>query len=52
LRQFIDALSPHQTCVLDLAYEPLRLEGNAPLDAAQEARVWQLWSPNKALGLP
>lgn len=35
-------------CVLDCAYHPLRLEGPAPgpLDA-----VWQLWTPNKALGL-
>jgi len=35
-------------CVLDCAYHPLRLEGPAPgpLDA-----VWQMWTPNKALGL-
>ncbi|MDQ0590824.1 aminotransferase class I/II-fold pyridoxal phosphate-dependent enzyme [Variovorax paradoxus] len=38
-------------CVLDLAYEPLRLEGGASLDAAQRNRVWQLWTPNKAMGL-
>jgi histidinol-phosphate aminotransferase len=37
--------------VLDLAYEPLRLEGRIALDAAQCQRVWQLWTPNKALGL-
>ena len=39
------------TCVLDMAYEPLRLEGQASLDAAQRNRVWQLWTPNKAMGL-
>ncbi|MDH6594625.1 histidinol-phosphate/aromatic aminotransferase/cobyric acid decarboxylase-like protein [Variovorax sp. TBS-050B] len=38
-------------CVLDLAYEPLRLEGACSLDAAQRDRVWQLWTPNKAMGL-
>jgi len=38
-------------CVLDLAYEPLRLEGAASLDAAERNRVWQLWTPNKAMGL-
>ena len=39
------------TCVLDMAYEPLRLEGRASLDTAQRNRVWQLWTPNKAMGL-
>ncbi|QNK67874.1 aminotransferase class I/II-fold pyridoxal phosphate-dependent enzyme [Variovorax sp. PAMC26660] len=38
-------------CVLDMAYEPLRLEGRASLDATQRDRVWQLWTPNKAMGL-
>lgn len=47
----IDALPASTTCVLDLAYEPLRLEGALGLDAAQRDRVWQLWTPNKALGL-
>jgi histidinol-phosphate aminotransferase len=37
--------------VLDRAYAPLRLEGAPSLDARQLARVWQLWSPNKSLGL-
>ena len=37
--------------VLDRAYEPLRLAGRCRLDAAALNRVWQLWSPNKALGL-
>jgi histidinol-phosphate aminotransferase len=37
--------------VLDCAYAPLRLEGEATLTEAQRAQVWQLWTPNKALGL-
>jgi histidinol-phosphate aminotransferase len=37
--------------VLDRAYEPLRLSGAAALTAGQLAQVWQLWTPNKALGL-
>ena len=39
------------TCVLDRAYEPLRLDGGLALTAAQLQKVWQLWTPNKALGL-
>lgn len=38
-------------CVLDSAYEPLRLSGTPSLTPAQAKRVWQLWTPNKALGL-
>lgn len=37
--------------VLDRAYEPLRLSGHGSLGAEALDRVWQLWSPNKALGL-
>ena len=37
--------------VLDRAYEPLRLTGIPSLNEAQLAHVWQLWTPNKALGL-
>ncbi|MCJ0762944.1 aminotransferase class I/II-fold pyridoxal phosphate-dependent enzyme [Variovorax terrae] len=37
--------------VLDRAYEPLRLQGAPALDEAGLRRVWQLWTPNKALGL-
>ena len=33
--------------VLDLAYAPLRLQG----ERADPGEAWQLWSPNKALGL-
>lgn len=37
--------------VLDCAYQPLRLQGKLGLNAAQLDRVWQMWTPNKALGL-
>ncbi|MES2362475.1 MAG: aminotransferase class I/II-fold pyridoxal phosphate-dependent enzyme [Pseudomonadota bacterium] len=37
--------------VLDRAYEPLRLGGAATLTHTQLQGVWQLWTPNKALGL-
>jgi len=40
-----------RTVVLDRAYAPMRLHGRSALDAAQLDQVWQLWSPNKALGL-
>ncbi len=38
-------------CVLDRAYEPLRLDGEPSLDPEALQHVWQLWTPNKALGL-
>jgi histidinol-phosphate aminotransferase len=38
-------------CVLDRAYEPLRLQGEATLMPEELDRLWQLWTPNKALGL-
>lgn len=37
--------------VLDLAYAPLRLEGASPWDGVAANAVFQLYSPNKALGL-
>jgi len=40
-----------RTVVLDRAYAPLRLKGHSALNTTQLDRVWQLWSPNKALGL-
>jgi histidinol-phosphate aminotransferase len=39
------------TVVLDRAYAPLRLQGEGVLNPQQLDAVWQLWSPNKALGL-
>lgn len=37
--------------VLDRAYEPLRLSGECLHSPATLGAVWQLWTPNKALGL-
>ncbi|WP_418128381.1 aminotransferase class I/II-fold pyridoxal phosphate-dependent enzyme [Variovorax sp. 278MFTsu5.1] len=47
----VDALPEGVPCVLDRAYEPLRLEGRLALNQRQLDRVWQMWSPNKALGM-
>ena len=41
----------HGVVVLDRAYEPLRLSGTCSLQGTVLDEVWQLWSPNKALGL-
>lgn len=43
------AVAANAVVVLDLAYHPMRLDG-AGLPAGAEA-VWQLWSPNKAVGM-
>lgn len=44
----IEAISARAgLCVVDRAYEPLRLHGESP---AMPARCWQLHCPNKALG--
>jgi histidinol-phosphate aminotransferase len=37
--------------VLDRAYEPLRLSGRCSLEPTALQQVWQLWTPNKAMGL-
>lgn len=50
-RPLADCIARGVVVVLDRAYEPLRLAGTCSLDASQRDRVWQLWSPNKALGL-
>ncbi len=43
---------PHAAiCVVDMAYAPLRLDGGTAVGAAALDRAWQLWTPNKALGL-
>lgn len=39
------------TVVLDCAYAPLRLLGQPTLGDAQRQQIWQLYSPNKAMGL-
>jgi len=51
LQQLVQGLRLEQMLVLDGAYRPLRLSGRLALDAEQLDRVWQLWTPNKALGL-
>lgn len=51
LREQVDALRDDQQLVLDRAYSPLRLQGQSSLAATDLDRVWQLWTPNKALGL-
>lgn len=52
-----DALLPRAgqlpgAVVLDRAYEPLRLSAAPPIPPDTLDQVWQLWTPNKALGLP
>ena len=47
----VSQLRAEQTLVLDAAYAPLRLDGHSALAPAQREVVWQLFSPNKALGL-
>jgi histidinol-phosphate aminotransferase len=47
----VDRLRKGAAAVLDLAYEPLRLKGSLALERRQRDRVWQMWTPNKALGL-
>ncbi|RZI92680.1 MAG: aminotransferase class I/II-fold pyridoxal phosphate-dependent enzyme [Variovorax sp.] len=47
----LEAAAGQGAWVLDRAYSPLRLQGSAALNAAQCDGLWQLWTPNKALGL-
>jgi histidinol-phosphate aminotransferase len=51
-----DASPPHEPAarptVLDAAYEPLRLSGQTSWPPEARDTVFQLFSPNKALGLP
>lgn len=42
---------PAALCVLDRAYEPLRLSGSLAVSDEVLKNFWQLWTPNKALGL-
>jgi histidinol-phosphate aminotransferase len=39
------------TVVLDTAYEPLRLSGKSAWQTSHREKIWQLVSPNKALGM-
>jgi len=47
----LDELATAPVMGLDRAYEPLRLSAALALTQEQLLRVWQLWTPNKALGL-
>ena len=47
----LDVVASGAQVVIDRAYEPLRLSGRCSLDPAALQRVWQLWTPNKAMGL-
>ena len=51
LGHLVDNAGASTTLVLDRAYEPLRLSGALALTDRQLQSVWQLWTPNKALGL-
>ncbi|MBU0784232.1 MAG: aminotransferase class I/II-fold pyridoxal phosphate-dependent enzyme [Gammaproteobacteria bacterium] len=42
---------PDVVAVLDCAYEPLCLDEQARATVQQRDHLWQLWSPNKALGM-
>lgn len=49
-----DPVPPHLHAVptvLDRAYTPLRLTGRSPWTPEDDDAVFQLWTPNKALGL-
>ncbi|MDO4905022.1 MAG: aminotransferase class I/II-fold pyridoxal phosphate-dependent enzyme [Lautropia sp.] len=48
---WVQQLQAPDVLVLDRAYAPMRLEGQGSLDACALGRVWQLITPNKALGL-
>lgn len=51
LADWVQPAPPNVWRVLDCAYAPLRLEATAspPLQALKH--VWQMWTPNKALGM-
>ncbi|WP_411877778.1 aminotransferase class I/II-fold pyridoxal phosphate-dependent enzyme [Polaromonas sp. YR568] len=51
LDALVDGRKAHTLVVLDRAYEPLRLSAAPTLTPQQLQTTWQLWTPNKALGL-
>ena len=51
LLDWFDRPQIQQIRVLDCAYEALRLEGESLLTRVLRDRIWQLFSPNKALGM-
>ncbi len=50
-RPALGDVNAHSAVVLDSAYAPLRLSGQPTVDEAQRQQLWQLYSPNKAMGL-
>ncbi|MEO6018075.1 MAG: aminotransferase class I/II-fold pyridoxal phosphate-dependent enzyme [Polaromonas sp.] len=51
LDELVEGLHAKAMLVLDRAYEPLRLACAPTLGKEQLDKTWQLWTPNKALGL-
>ncbi len=51
LQALVDGRKEAGFVVLDRAYEPLRLGAASTLSPLQLQTTWQLWTPNKALGL-
>lgn len=51
LAALVDGRMPQTLVVMDRAYEPLRLNAAPTLSPQQLQTTWQLWTPNKALGL-
>jgi len=51
LGELVDGREVPALVVLDRAYEPLRLSAAPTLTPQQLQNTWQLWTPNKALGL-
>lgn len=51
LQALIDKRQEETLVVLDRAYEPMRLSAASTLSPQQLQNTWQLWTPNKALGL-
>jgi histidinol-phosphate aminotransferase len=51
LQALVDNRQEENFVVLDRAYEPLRLSAAPTLSPQQLQNTWQLWTPNKALGL-
>lgn len=49
--QWVQVADGSRIVVVDRAYEPLRLSGESSLSRTELDGVWQLWSPNKAMGL-
>jgi histidinol-phosphate aminotransferase len=51
LAALVEGRDAQTLVVLDRAYEPLRLSAAPTLSPQQLQNTWQLWTPNKALGL-